>query len=39
VKSSTVKTEIQLPPSTEGNIYLVVLETANVKKSFKVIVK
>ncbi|MTD69259.1 T9SS type A sorting domain-containing protein [Flavobacterium sp. LC2016-13] len=39
VKSSTVITEIQLPPTTEGNIYLVVLETANVKKSFKVIVK
>jgi hypothetical protein len=39
VKSSTVKTEIQLPPTTEGNIYLVILETANVKKSFKVIVK
>ncbi|KUJ63483.1 hypothetical protein AR687_01990 [Flavobacteriaceae bacterium CRH] len=39
VKSSTVKTEIQLPPTTEGNIYLVVLENANIKKSFKVIVK
>nr|WP_199000327.1 T9SS type A sorting domain-containing protein [Flavobacterium sp. ASV13] len=39
VQSSSVKTEIQLPPTTESSMYLVVLETPNVKKSFKVIVK
>ena len=39
VKSSSVKTEIQLPPTTEGNMYLVLLEGATIKKSFKVIVK
>ncbi|WP_264537901.1 T9SS type A sorting domain-containing protein [Flavobacterium sp. N1736] len=39
VQSSSVKTEIQLPAATEGNMYLVVLEGANIKKSFKVIVK
>ncbi|KAF2514954.1 T9SS type A sorting domain-containing protein [Flavobacterium foetidum] len=39
VHSSSVRTEIQLPETTESNMYLVVLETPNVKKSFKVIVK
>ncbi|MHC0442577.1 T9SS type A sorting domain-containing protein [Flavobacterium sp. 3-210] len=39
VQSSTVVTEIQLPETTESNMYLVVLETPNSKKSFKVIVK
>ncbi|MNU00616.1 hypothetical protein D3C72_2437900 [compost metagenome] len=39
VKSSSVKTEIQLPETTGSNMYLVVLETGNIKKSFKVIVK
>ncbi|MNX76332.1 hypothetical protein D3C86_1078380 [compost metagenome] len=39
VQSSTSKTEIQLPEITESNMYLVVLETGNIKKSFKVIVK
>ncbi len=39
VQSSTAKTEIQLPQTTESNMYLVVLETPNIKKSFKVIVK
>jgi hypothetical protein len=39
VKSSTVLTEIQLPETTESNMYLVVLESDNIKKSFKVIVK
>ncbi|MFH6995523.1 T9SS type A sorting domain-containing protein [Flavobacterium sp. FlaQc-48] len=39
VQSSSVKTEIQLPPTAESSMYLVVLETPNVKKSFKVIVK
>jgi hypothetical protein len=39
VQSSTVKTEIQLPEITESNMYLVVLESGNIKKSFKVIVK
>ncbi len=39
VQSSSVKTEIQLPETSEGNMLLVVLETPNVQKSFKVIVK
>ncbi|RYD97014.1 MAG: T9SS type A sorting domain-containing protein [Sphingobacteriales bacterium] len=40
LKSSTVKTEVQLPDSsTDGNMYLVVIETASFKKSLKVIVK
>jgi hypothetical protein len=39
VQSSSVLTEIQLPQSTESNILMVVLESPNVKKSFKVIVK
>ncbi|MNQ39467.1 hypothetical protein D3C85_530770 [compost metagenome] len=39
VQSSTSKTEIQLPEITESNMYLVVLESGNIKKSFKVIVK
>ncbi|MFB9075865.1 T9SS type A sorting domain-containing protein [Flavobacterium procerum] len=39
VQSSSVRTEIQLPQTSDGNMYLVVLETPNVKKSFKVIVK
>jgi hypothetical protein len=39
VQSSSAKTEIQLPPTTESNMYLVVLENGNIKKSFKVIVK
>ncbi|KRB59675.1 hypothetical protein ASD98_00715 [Flavobacterium sp. Root186] len=39
VQSSTAKTEIQLPQTTESNMYMVVLETPNIKKSFKVIVK
>ena len=39
VQSSTFKTEIQLPEITESNMYLVVLESGNIKKSFKVIVK
>ncbi|OXA90390.1 T9SS type A sorting domain-containing protein [Flavobacterium hercynium] len=38
VQSSTVKTNIQLPQTTESNMYLVVIETANIKKSLKVIV-
>jgi len=38
VQSSTVKTNIQLPQITESNMYLVVIETANIKKSLKVIV-
>jgi hypothetical protein len=37
LKSSTVKTEIQLPDA-ESNMYIVVLETANIKKTLKVIV-
>ncbi|MEN2401101.1 T9SS type A sorting domain-containing protein [Flavobacterium sp. MC2016-06] len=39
VPSSKVKTEIQLPEATQGNVYLVVIETANIKKTLKVIVK
>ncbi|WP_165828934.1 T9SS type A sorting domain-containing protein [Flavobacterium sp. HTF] len=39
LKSSTVKTEVQLPDSTDGNMYVVVIETADFKKSLKVIVK
>ncbi|KAF2513776.1 T9SS type A sorting domain-containing protein, partial [Flavobacterium zhairuonense] len=39
VSSSTVITEIQLPDTTDSGMYLVVLETPNTKKSFKVIVK
>ncbi|WP_264522924.1 T9SS type A sorting domain-containing protein [Flavobacterium sp. N502536] len=38
IKSSTVKTEIQLPSATESNMYLVLIETANTKKTLKVIV-
>ncbi|MBF4465046.1 T9SS type A sorting domain-containing protein [Flavobacterium sp. LC2016-12] len=39
VKSSSVITEIQLPETAGSNMYLVVLETGNITKSFKVIVK
>ena len=39
VQSSNVITEIQLPETTGSSMYLVVLETDNIKKSFKVIVK
>jgi hypothetical protein len=39
LKSSTVKTEVQLPDSADGNMYVVVIETAEFKKSLKVIVK
>ncbi len=39
VQSSSVITEIQLPQTIESNILMVVLETPNAKKSFKVIVK
>ena len=39
VQSSSVITEIQLPETTESNMYLVVLESGTIKKSFKVIVK
>jgi len=39
VQSSSVITEIQLPQATESNMYLVVLESGSIKKSFKVIVK
>ncbi|QSW88743.1 T9SS type A sorting domain-containing protein [Flavobacterium endoglycinae] len=39
VQSSSAKTEIQLPETAAGNTLLVVLETPNIKKSFKVIVK
>ncbi|ABQ07059.1 PKD domain containing protein [Flavobacterium johnsoniae UW101] len=39
VQSSSALTEIQLPQTIESNILMVVLETPNVKKSFKVIVK
>ena len=39
MKSSTVKTEVQLPDSADGNMYVVVIETAEFKKSLKVIVK
>ncbi|WP_281233076.1 T9SS type A sorting domain-containing protein [Flavobacterium gelatinilyticum] len=39
VKSSTAQTEIQLPQTADGNMFLVVLQTPNVTKSFKVIVK
>ena len=37
LKSSKVLTEIQLPDA-ESNMYIVVLETANIKKTLKVIV-
>jgi len=37
LKSSTVKTEIQLPDA-ESNMYIVVIETPNIKKTIKVIV-
>ncbi|MDX6183215.1 T9SS type A sorting domain-containing protein [Flavobacterium sp. Fl-77] len=37
VQSSSVKTEIQLPPA-DGNMYVVVVETANITKTLKVIV-
>ncbi|MFH6987824.1 T9SS type A sorting domain-containing protein [Flavobacterium collinsii] len=39
MKSSTAQTQVQLPPSTESNMVLVVIESGNIKKSFKVIVK
>ncbi|MBE8728306.1 T9SS type A sorting domain-containing protein [Flavobacterium hungaricum] len=39
VKSSTAQTQIQLPQTVESNMYLVVLESGSIKKSFKVIVK
>ncbi|MWB96103.1 T9SS type A sorting domain-containing protein [Flavobacterium sp. GA093] len=38
LKTSTSKTEIALPQATEGSTYLVLLQTANIKKSLKVIV-
>ncbi|WP_428229437.1 T9SS type A sorting domain-containing protein [Flavobacterium sp.] len=38
LKSTTVLTEIQLPDA-ESNMYVVVIETANIKKTLKVIVK
>ncbi|WP_316632393.1 T9SS type A sorting domain-containing protein [uncultured Flavobacterium sp.] len=37
VKSSTIQTEIQLPQE-ETSMYIVVIETANIKKTLKVIV-
>lgn len=37
LKSSTVRTEVQLPDA-ESNMYIVVIETANIKKTLKVIV-
>ncbi|CAA9195624.1 hypothetical protein FLA105534_00744 [Flavobacterium bizetiae] len=37
LKSSTVRTEVQLPDA-ESNMYVVVIETANIKKTLKVIV-
>jgi hypothetical protein len=37
LKSSTVRTEVQLP-DTESNMYVVVIETPNIKKTLKVIV-
>ncbi|MFD2042627.1 T9SS type A sorting domain-containing protein, partial [Flavobacterium artemisiae] len=39
MKSSTAQTQIQLPLTSESNMYLVVLESGSIKKSFKVIVK
>ncbi|MFW0739220.1 T9SS type A sorting domain-containing protein [Flavobacterium sp. T12S277] len=39
VKSSTAQTQIQLPSTTESNMVLVVVESGNIKKSFKVLVK
>lgn len=39
VKSSSPLTEIQLPQTNGSGIIMVVLETPNIKKSFKVIVK
>ena len=39
VKSSTAQTQVQLPPTTESNMYLVVIESGSIKQSFKVIVK
>ncbi|URC11785.1 T9SS type A sorting domain-containing protein [Flavobacterium sp. B183] len=39
MKSSTAQTQVQLPASTESNMVLVVIESGNIKKSFKVIVK
>ena len=39
LQSSTTKTEIQLPETTGSGIYLVILETGKITKSFKVIVK
>ncbi|TPG40845.1 T9SS type A sorting domain-containing protein [Flavobacterium pectinovorum] len=37
VKSSTIQTEIELPQA-ESSMYIVVIETANIKKTLKVIV-
>lgn len=37
LKSSTVRTEVQLPDA-ESNMYVIVIETANIKKTLKVIV-
>jgi len=37
LKSSTVKTEVQLPEA-DGNMYVVVIETPNIKKTLKVLV-
>ena len=37
LKSSTVKTEVQLPDA-ESNMYVVVIETPNIKKTLKIIV-
>ncbi|HKO76925.1 MAG TPA: T9SS type A sorting domain-containing protein, partial [Flavobacterium sp.] len=39
IQSSTSKTEIKLPETADGNMYIVVIETPNIKKSLKVIVK
>lgn len=39
LQSSAMKTEIQLPETTGSGIYLVILETGTITKSFKVIVK
>lgn len=38
VESSTAKTQMQLPPALQNGTYIVVLQTSNTKKSFKVIV-
>ncbi|MGE6356418.1 T9SS type A sorting domain-containing protein [Flavobacterium sp. NPDC079362] len=38
IESSTAKTQMQLPPSLQNGTYIVILETSDTKKSFKVIV-